>query len=56
MEKDAFYFPHFSNARTDRKLRRVRKDLGLEGYGIYFMLLEVMLNSCFLFYLEEKWF
>jgi hypothetical protein len=40
--KDAFYFPHFSNARIDRKLRRVRKDLGLEGYGIYFMLLEVL--------------
>lgn len=42
MEKDAFYFPHFSNARTDRKLRRVRKELGIEGYGIYFMVLEVL--------------
>ncbi|MEY2669754.1 MAG: hypothetical protein RLZZ577_70 [Bacteroidota bacterium] len=42
MDKDAFYFPHFSNARNDRKLKRVRKDLGLEGYGIYFMLLEVL--------------
>lgn len=42
MEKDAYYFPHFSNSRTDRKLRRVRKDLGLEGYGIYFMLLETL--------------
>ena len=32
MNKDAFYFPHFSNARNDRKLRRVRKELGIEGY------------------------
>jgi len=42
MEKDAFYFPHFSNARNDRKLRRVRKELGMEGYGIYFAILEVL--------------
>src|SRR6056297_2356237 len=42
LQKDAYYFPHFSNARNDRKLRRVRKELGAEGYGIYFMLLEVL--------------
>jgi hypothetical protein len=42
MDKDAFYFPHFSNARNDRKLRRVRKELGMEGYGIYFAVLEVL--------------
>ena len=42
MNKDAYYFPHFSNARHDRKLRRMRKELGLEGYGIYFMTLEVL--------------
>ena len=42
MEKDAYYFPHFSNARSDRKLKRVIKELGVEGYGIYFMLLEVL--------------
>lgn len=40
--KDAFYFPHYSNARNDRKLKRVIKSLGVEGYGIYFMLLEVL--------------
>jgi hypothetical protein len=40
--KDAFYFPHFSNARTDRKIKRLTKALGIEGYGIYFMLLEVL--------------
>lgn len=42
MKKDAYYFPHFSNARHDRKLKRVIKDLGIEGYGIYFMVLEVL--------------
>jgi hypothetical protein len=42
MKKDAFYFPHFCNARHDRKLKRVQKELGIEGYGIYFMLLEVL--------------
>lgn len=41
-KKDAYYFPHFSNARHDRKLRRVVKDLGVEGYGIFFMVLEVL--------------
>ena len=42
MNKDAYYFPHFSNARHDRKLKRLRKQFGIEGYGIYFMLLEVL--------------
>ena len=42
MKKDAYYFPHFCNARSDRKIKRVLKDLGIEGYGIYFMLLEVL--------------
>ena len=42
MKKDAYYFPHFCNARADRKLKRLRKELGIEGYGIYFMILEVL--------------
>lgn len=42
MQKEAFYFPHFCNARHDRKIRRLRKELGVEGYGIYFMLLETL--------------
>lgn len=41
-DKDAFYFPHFSNARNDRKIRRLRKELGIEGYGIFFIVLEVL--------------
>ena len=42
MKKDAYFFPHFSNARHDRKIKRIIKELGVEGYGIYFMLLEVL--------------
>ena len=42
MKKDAYYFPHFCNARHDRKIKRITKELGVEGYGIYFMILEVL--------------
>lgn len=42
MKKDAFYFPHFSDASKDRKIMRLEKELGLEGYAIYFKLLEVL--------------
>lgn len=42
MKKDAYYFPHFSNARNDAKLVRLRRIYGIEGYGIFFMLLEVL--------------
>lgn len=42
MKKDAYYFPHFSNARNDSKLIKLRRVLGIEGYGLYFMLLEVL--------------
>jgi hypothetical protein len=42
MKKDAFYFPHFANSRNDNKIMRMRLELGLEGYAIYFMLLEVL--------------
>jgi len=42
MKKDAYYFPHFSNARNDSKLIKIRRVMGIEGYGLYFMLLEVL--------------
>lgn len=42
MKKDAYYFPHFCNARNDSKILKLRRILGLEGYAIYFMLLEVL--------------
>ena len=39
------YFPHDSNARNDIKVVRLRKDLGLEGYGVYFCLLEMLFSD-----------
>ncbi len=42
MLKNAYYFPHYCNARHDRKLKRVIKDLGVEGYGLFFMVLETL--------------
>ena len=38
--KKTNYFSHDSNARNDDKILAVRMELGAEGYGIYFMLLE----------------
>lgn len=34
------YFSHSSNARSDEKIIALRMQYGIEGYGIYFMLLE----------------
>ena len=34
------YFSHDSNARNSDKLMKVRMELGAEGYGIFFMLIE----------------
>ncbi len=43
--KDAYYFGHDANAFTDPKIMRLRASLGLEGYGFYFAILELMRNE-----------
>ena len=40
--KEGFYFPHFSNARNDEKIIKLRRVMGIEGSGMYFLLLEVL--------------
>lgn len=40
--KDAYYFPHDSNAHRDPKCVLLIEELGCEGYGIYFILLEIL--------------
>ena len=40
--KDAFYFPHDSNAKDDPKCSMLIEQLGLEGYGIYWVLIETL--------------
>lgn len=40
--KDAFYFPHDSNAKDDPKCVLLIDQLGCEGYGIYWILIEIL--------------
>lgn len=42
MSKDAFYFSHDSNAKDDPKCVLLIEQLGMEGYGIYWMLIEIL--------------
>lgn len=42
MAKEAYYFSHDSNARNDIKILRLRRQLGLEGYAIYFCIIEML--------------
>ncbi|WP_419766993.1 Lin1244/Lin1753 domain-containing protein [Arcobacter sp.] len=39
-KKESYYFPHYVGSRNDRKIIRVRKDFGIEGYALFFMTLE----------------
>ena len=40
--KDAYYFPHDSNATRDPKVMILMGEMGLEGYGIYWVLIELL--------------
>lgn len=42
MTKDAYYFPHDSNAKDDPKCVLLIEQMGLEGYGIYWVLIETL--------------
>lgn len=42
MAKDAYYFSHDANARNDGKIVLLRMRYGAEGYGLYWMMLEVL--------------
>jgi hypothetical protein len=42
MAKDAFYFPHDSNARNDARIRAMRTVYGAEGLGWYWMIIEIL--------------
>ena len=45
MAKETFYFSHDSNALTDTKILNMRADYGLEGYGLYWAIIEMMRNE-----------
>lgn len=40
--KQSYYFPHDSNARTDTKILELRAKYGARGYGLYFMIIEML--------------
>ena len=42
---DAYYFSHDSNALTDQKILAMRCDYGLEGYGLYWAIIEMLRNE-----------
>ena len=44
-QKDTYYFSHDSNALTDPKILAMRCDYGLEGYGLYWAIIEMMRNE-----------
>jgi hypothetical protein len=38
--KEAYYFPHDANARTDARILELRAEMGWEGYGLWWALVE----------------
>lgn len=40
MRKEAYYFSHDANAQDDPKCMQLMDDLGVEGYGIFWLLIE----------------
>jgi len=45
MKKSTFYFSHDYNAHNDVKILFLRQQLGMEGYGIYWFLIESLADS-----------
>ena len=45
MKKEAYYFSHDANAKDDPKILRLRMDLGWEGYGLFWALVELLRNE-----------
>lgn len=45
MKKDTYYFSHDYNAKNDIKILLMRQELGMEGYGIYWFLIEALAES-----------
>lgn len=45
MKKDAYYFSHDSNAKDDPKILQLRMEMGWEGYGLFWALIELLRNE-----------
>ena len=44
-KKGTYYFSHDYNARNDFKILYMRQELGMEGYGIYWYIIEALADS-----------
>jgi len=42
---NSFYFTHDYNAANDSKILFLRQQLGMEGYGIYWFIIEQLAQS-----------
>lgn len=45
MAKETFYFSHDYNARTDEKIKRLIRKHGMNGYGIFWSIVEDLYNN-----------
>lgn len=45
MKKEAYYFSHDANSRNDLKCIKLRQELGMEGYGIFWAIIEILRES-----------
>ena len=45
MAKDTYYFQHDYGARNDDKIMEIRSEFGTEGYGLFWMIVEVMAEN-----------
>lgn len=45
MKKESYYFSHDANARKDEKILCLLSEHGYEGYGIYWVLIEMMFEN-----------
>ena len=44
-KKEAYYFTHDYNARNDEKIKDLVMDMGMEGYGIFWSIVEDLYNN-----------
>lgn len=42
MDNKSYYFSHDANARNDIKIIKLRRELGLEGYGAFWCVIEIL--------------
>lgn len=45
IKNNADYFPHDSDMRNDPKIKAIRRKFGIEGYGIYCMVIEYLADA-----------